>query len=343
MVMLPVGLVVTQQTLNRFAPETTRSDVYRIASLAAVPLLLLFMPLLMKPLLGLKPMPAGPLRARLEALAKRLNFRCSDFLLWPTHGAAANAMIAGLLPRVRYVVFTDRILEELLPDELDAVFGHEVGHARHSHIWLYAGFLTLSLAVIAALMLFIQQHLKASGALDSPEYRAKFEGYETWFLLPPVVLVAGYLFVVFGALSRRCERQADVFGCKAMSCGNPTCEGHDETTVFPQGGNGLCPAGIRMFVRALDRVHDVNGLKSEPAPRSVLEFLKAGWVWLKHWTHGPIPRRIAYLLSLIERPDDEPRFQRRLFLFKCALMLVLAVALVALGEAVGWKELFDAL
>jgi Zn-dependent protease with chaperone function len=343
LVMLPVGLVVTQQTIGRFAPETTQSDVYRIASLAIVPLLLLFMPLLMKPLLGLKSMPAGPIRTRLEALAKRLNFRCTDFLLWPTHGAAANAMIAGLLPRVRYVVFTDRILEEFAPEELDAVFGHEVGHAKHAHIWLYAAFLTLSLLVLAALLLFVQQQLKASGVLDSPEYKARFAGYETWFLLVPVVVVVGYLFVVLGALSRRCERQADVFGCKAVSCNNPACTGHDETTTFPPGGNCLCPAGIRTFCRALDRVRDLNGLDRDPAPRSLGGLLKAGWTWFKHWTHGPIPRRTAYLMGLAERLGDERRFQRRLFVFKCALMLLLAAALVALGETVGWKSLFNEL
>jgi Zn-dependent protease with chaperone function len=344
MVLLPVALIVTQQTLARFAPETTQTDIYRIASLAVVPVLLLVMPLAMKPLLGLKSMPAGPVRDRLEALAKRLNFRCTDFLLWPTHGAAVNAMIAGLLPRVRYVVFTDRILEELPPDELDAVLGHEIGHAKHGHIWLYAGFLALSLSVLAALVLYIRQQIIAAGVLDRPDYRAWLEVYETWLLLPPVVLVAGYLFVVFGALSRRCERQADVFGCKAVSCCDPACTGHNEQTVFPTGGHCLCPTGIRTFVRALDRVHDLSGLSRETHPRwSVRQMLRSAWAWVRHWQHAPVPRRVDYLLSLIDRPALEPRFQHRLFAFKCALMLALAAALVALGEAVGWRDLFDAL
>ncbi len=344
MVMLPVVLIVTQQTLGRFAPETTRTDIYRIASLAVVPVLVLLMPLLLKPLLGLEPMPAGPVRARLEALAKRLNFRCADFLLWPTHGASVNAMIAGLIPRVRYVVFTDRILEELTPDELDAVLGHEIGHAKHGHIWLYAGFLTLSLSVIAALVLFTAQQIDASGALDRPEYKAWLDEYKTWLALPPVVLVAGYLFVVFGALSRRCERQADVFGCKAVSCGNPACTGHDEKTAFPQGGNCLCPTGVRTFARALDRVHDLNGLVHDArAPWSVRQALRSAWAWVRHWQHGPIPRRIAFLMGLIDRPTSERRFQWRVFSFKCGLMLVLLAALVALGEAVGWRDLFEAM
>lgn len=340
MVVLPVGLMVTSQTLNRFAPETTRTDVYRVASLAIVPLILLLFPLALKPMLGLKSMPAGPIRDRLETLAKRLNFRCTDFLLWPTHGASINAMIAGLLPRARYVVFTDRILEELPPDELDAVLGHEIGHAKHGHIWLYAGFLTLSLSVIAALLTLMEQRLKAANWTVPEEYKP----YETWLLLVPVAVVASYLFVVFGALSRRCERQADVFGCKAVSCGDPVCNGHDEATVFPPGGNCLCRTGINTCARALDRVHDLSGLSRDAHERwSLRQMFKSMAAWFRHWLHGPIPWRVAYIRGLIDRPAAEPRFQLRVFIFKCALMLTLIAAFVALGEAVGWKTLFEAM
>jgi len=309
-----------------------------------VPVLVLLMPLLLKPLLGLEPMPEGPIRTRLEALAKRLNFRCADFLLWPTHGASVNAMIAGLLPRVRYVVFTDRILEELTPEELDAVLGHEIGHAKHGHIWLYAGFLALSLSVLAALGLFIDQQLKGVRSEEWLRIKEQVDALNTWLLLPPLAIVVGYLFVVFGALSRRCERQADVFGCKAVSCGDPACTGHDEKTVFPQGGNCLCPTGVRTFARALDRVHDLNGLSRDARTSwSLRQVLKVVGSWLRHWWHGPMPWRVAYVMSLIDRPAGERRFQWRVFAFKCGLMLALAVALVALGEAVGWRDLFEAL
>jgi Zn-dependent protease with chaperone function len=344
MVLLPVGLTVANQTLFRFAPETTRSDAYRAASLALVPFVLMFLPLVLKPLLGFKSMPPGPARARLEALARRLDFRCADFLVWHTHGTVVNAMITGLLPRVRYVVFTDRILDDLPPDELDAVFGHEVGHARHGHIWLYAAFLMLSLSVLAALVLFLAQLIDAAQAEEWVQFREQLEGLKTWLALPPLALVAGYLFVVFGALSRRCERQADVFGCKAVSCGNPACTGHDGATVFPPGGYHLCPTGIRTFARALDRVYDLNVPTGPPEARNPLrDALRTAWAWLRHWQHAPIPNRIAYLLSLIDRPGDEPRFQRRLFAFKCALMVALAAVLVALGQVVGWKKLFEEL
>ena len=56
-----------------------------------------------------------------------------------------------------------------------------------------------------------------------------------------------------------------------------------------------------------------------------------------------MPWRVAYVMSLIDRPGSERRFQWRGFAFKCGLMLTLAAALVALGEAVGWRDLFEAM
>jgi Zn-dependent protease with chaperone function len=337
--MLPVMLVVAHQSVARFLPETARSDWYRITSVAMIPVLILFMPLLIKPILGLKPMPPGPTRDRLEALAKRLHFRCTDFLLWPTHGAVANAMIVGLLPRVRYVIFTDRILEELPPDEVDAVFGHEVGHAKHGHIWLYAAFLALSMTVLAALLFLIGQQLDEAG-VELPKW------LEGWLALPPLVLTAAYLFLVFGFLSRRCERQADVYGCRAVSCGNPNCTGHDQSTVYPECGRGLCPTGIRTFVRALERVDVVNGnpLRDEDHRRPTIGTMLRGlFKWLRSWLHSTMSRRVAFLLSLIDNPRRERRFQWRVTVLRWGLIVGLIAALYGLGETVGWKTLLQAL
>jgi STE24 endopeptidase len=339
LVLLPVLLFVTQQSLARVAPETTSTTWYRVGSLALIPVLVLFLPLLIKPLLGLKPLPAGPTRDHLTALARRLQFRCSDLLLWPTHGAAANAMIVGLLPQVRYVIFTDRLLDELTPAEVDAVLGHEVGHAKHGHIWFYAVFFVLSIAVLGGLLLLVGQQLDAMG-FELPPWVAD------WLPLVPVLLTATYLFVVFGYLSRRCERQADVYGCRAVSCANPRCSGHDATTVYPARASSLCPTGIRTFIRALTRVGEINGVAASSrarAPVSVRGLMKGFLSWLKAWQHATMPQRVAFLLSLIDEPQRERRFQRNMLVLRWGLILALVAALVALGEAVSWHEFLAAL
>lgn len=335
MVGVPVGLYAGQQSLARYAPELAGTDGFRLAMLGVLPLFILVMPLLAKPLLGLKPLPPGPTRARLEALARRLKFRYADILLWPTHGTMANAFIAGLIPPARYVVFTDRILDEFPPDEVDAIFGHEVGHQRHGHLWLYAAFILLSVVVLTAAGLWA---LKTFGAtwFDPTATDAPW-----WLALPPVGLAAGYIFLVFGFLSRRCERQADVFGCRAVSCGNPDCSGHDPDTVVPAGG--LCPTGVRTFVRALERVEHLHG-PDDPAPRrAAARALRGVMGWVRAWQHGPIRRRVGFLLGLIDHPGRERRFQRGALLVRAGLLAALLAALVVLGDAIGWRTLLAAL
>lgn len=336
---LPLGLFVGQQTIARMAPELASTEGYRFGSLAAVPLLVLFMPLVIRPLLGLQSLPRGPIRARLETLAKRLGFRFTDLLVWPTRGAAANAMIVGLVPRIRYVIFTDRLLEELPPEELDAVFGHEVGHARHGHIWYYAAFLTLSMTVLAAAFLFAAMSLDDAG-IEIPDQ------YVGWLALPPLAVSGAYIFLVFGFLSRRCERQADVFGCRSVSCADPNCTAHDEATAFPPRGRGLCPTGIRTFARSLERVYLINGLdvpERSPTRRTLGSAIRGFFGWLRDWMHSTMPRRVEFLASLIREPTRERRFQRRVLHLRWGLFAGLLVALVLLGEAVGWRELLRAL
>lgn len=337
MIGLPVILYAGQQSLVRFSPDLAGSDWFRLGMLAALPLFVLVMPLLAKPLLGLKPLPPGPTRSRLEALARRLRFRYADLLLWPTHGSMANAFIAGLIPQARYVVFTDRILDEFPEDEVDAIFGHEVGHQRHGHLWLYAGFILLSVAVLTAGALWAAKTFGA-GWLDPTTADAPW-----WLALPPVGLAATYVFLVFGFLSRRCERQADVFGCRAVSCANPACEGHHPDTDYPTGGTGLCPIGIRTFVRALERVELLHG-PDDPAPRrAAARALRGAFGWVRAWQHGPVRRRVGFLLGLIDDPAREPRFQRRALLVRVGLIAALAGTLAALGQAVGWRALLAAL
>ena len=319
LILLPVGLMVSHNTFKRFYPEAAQADWFRLFSLSSVPLFVLFAPLIIKPLLGLKSLPPGRTRERIEALARRLHFRSTDLLLWPTHGSAMNAMIVGLVPRVRYVIFTDAILDEMPPDELDAVFGHEVGHARHGHIWYYALFLMLSIAVLASLFLLAG------------------EFQEIWML----VAAGSYLFVVFGFVSRRCERQADVFGCRAISCANPDCDGHDERTVFPERGAALCSTGIKTCARALDRVHALNSTAAHQGGSRLGQLLRGAYGWLRAWQHSPLPNRVRFLLSLVDDREREARFQNRLLTLRWGLVLLLIGVLIAMGWAVGWRKLFE--
>jgi Zn-dependent protease with chaperone function len=260
-------------------------------------------PLILRLVLGLKPLPPGLLRDRLLAAARRLNFRCNDILLWNTRGHLANAMAVGVLPWLRYVLLSDRLVKELTPDEVEAVFGHEVGHFKHHHITYYLGFLLASVVVLgfgaSALVEVIRLNLDQS-----------------LLVLSDVTMVGAYLFVVFGFLSRRCERQADIYGCRAVSCAQVDCRGHDSNAVRAPGGRGLCPTGICTFISALEKVARLNGISRE----------RPGV--LQSWLHSTIARRVDFLQRVLADPLVEQRFQRTVWRVKCALLLALGALLL---------------
>ena len=162
-----------------------------------------------------RPLPPGPIRDRLEATARRLRFRYSDILLWDTRNGIANAMVAGPIPWVRYVFLSDRLLADLTPEEVEAVFGHEVGHVRHRHFLFYAAFMGLSVAaLVGAWMVTFHWFFPES------ETAAVFDGWRNWETVPQMLVIGAYVFVVFGFLSRRCERQATSMA--AERCPRPT-------------------------------------------------------------------------------------------------------------------------
>lgn len=334
LVFIPLGLLILQKELrNHLGSEGEEAELllHRLG-LAALLLVIPLMPLFVRLVLGLERMPDGPLRQRLEGIARRLHFRCSDLLVWNTRGGVANAMVLGVLPWPRYVVFTDRMLDEFQPEEIEAVFGHEIGHVKHQHMLYYMGFLTVSMLVVGLAVARLVPLLSGwgPGALTGEEAGTEGAGLFNRQLLdalPLVLCLALYIFVVFGYLSRRCERQADIYGCRAVSCDDPDCRGHDPTVLAdlqPGRDVPLCPTGIRVFIRALEKVADVNGISRD----------RPGF--LQSWQHSTIALRVEFLQSLLHEPELEPRFQRRVALVKLGLLVLLGTALVFLLGATPW-------
>ncbi len=335
MVLAPLVLVMAQQALERLYPDTMNLSWLPLASIFVLPTFLIVFPLFMPLLLGLKPLPHGPIRDRLEANSRRLHFGYAQIFHWDTRGAVANALVVGIVPQIRYVVFTDRLLEELSDDETDAVFGHEVGHAHYGHIAYYMLFLMLSFVLLSVTLHVAETFTET----DLSQYR-------TLLMIAPVVLIGAYMFSVFGFISRRCERQADIFGCRAGSCLNHYCCGHDFQTPLSDRGQGLCMTGIAAFIRALRRVEDINGMaRPWPIWRGSGVLGKLNWIfrlltgWLHTWQHSTIPKRIAFLHRIAADPEIERRFQRRVWILKSLVTVFLAGSIIALTVWKGWNVL----
>ncbi len=157
------------------------------------------------------PLPDGPLRERLEALAKDAGFRNRGLFVMDAsrRSGHSNAYFTGIF-RPRIVLF-DTLVERMSVDEAASVLAHEIGHykAHHVHRRLAVG-LASSLAALLVL----------SWLVPWPPLHHAF-GFAQPTLHGAVALLAlgGGAFVFWlqplaSVLSRRHEYEADRFAVR---------------------------------------------------------------------------------------------------------------------------------
>jgi Zn-dependent protease with chaperone function len=165
-------------------------------------------PLLFRLLWKVERLPDGPLRRKVEEMAVSNAVSYRDIYIWHTGGSnIANAMVTGILGRIRYIFVTDALLAQLPEDEVVAVLAHELGHAKHKHMQL---FMVLAISFIAFINSADQQIVEFLGWLGRN------------FSISGEILVVIYAFgllilfwgVIFGFTSRRLEQAADVFAAQ---------------------------------------------------------------------------------------------------------------------------------
>lgn len=157
------------------------------------------------------PLPEGPLRSRLEALARDAGFRNRGLYVMDAsrRSSHSNAYFTGIY-RPRIVLF-DTLVGRMSVDEAASVLAHEIGHYRAHHVHRR---LAVSLAATLA-TLFVLSRLVAW-----PPLYAAF-GFEGAPLQGAVALLAlgGGAFVfwlqpIAARLSRRQEYEADRYAVK---------------------------------------------------------------------------------------------------------------------------------
>lgn len=173
-----------------------------------VVLLSFILPVLVEPVFNrFTPMPAGPLRSELMALADRDGVPVRDVLVADAsrRTTAVNAYVSGFGPTRRIVVY-DTLLREAPPVEVAAVVAHELGHAKDRDVLTgtVLGALGAATAVVGLYLVGgVGPLVRAAGAAGIAEPRAVA-------LLLAVVTVVGLLATPVQALvSRRIEQRAD--------------------------------------------------------------------------------------------------------------------------------------
>ncbi len=173
---------------------------------------LLFFPPLIQKIWRCKPIGNPELKARLEAICKRADFKHAGMMTWTVLNHTYTAGIIGILPNFRYVMFTRRLLNELSKESIEAILAHEIGHSFRRHLMIYP-FILLGIVVAAALFTLV-----FSDAIDwyftlqnmihpTPLWTVL---YTFAFFIPYALIAALYFRIVFGFFSRLFERQADL-------------------------------------------------------------------------------------------------------------------------------------
>ncbi len=322
-------VVAVPMTIILFAADLTRSydrvltkafgfvwapDVLLGITAAAV---FVVAPVLLRHIWRTHPLEPGPLRDRLDALCRRINLTCRDILVWEADGFMINAAVMGIAGRVRYVLLSDALLAAMSERQIEAVFGHEAGHVRHRHIQKFLAFAFVGWVGVAAIMeLLARLSLSSNGTASLSLDTIQGAG---------ILATVAFWGIGFGMVSRRFERQADLFGARCVTpdpanCAGP-CSVHGSNGSAVNDGDRVCGTGAALFASALSRVAALNGIPREE----------------RSWRHSSIASRMRFLASLAGDPLRATRFQRglrRLSWSITALAIFGAVACTAYWIAV---------
>ena len=182
-------------------------------------LMFVLWPMLILPLFNkLEPLEEGSLRERLMGLGERAGFRAKaiEVIDGSKRSGHSNAFFTGF-GRFRRIVLYDTLIEQLAPEELEAVLAHEIGHYKCGHV---PKRLALS-ALFGFAGFWLLDHLTQANWFYT---QLGFGDVAEAEPLGPVLLVLSVASSVFtfwfaplgNLLSRRHEYEADAFARKAM-------------------------------------------------------------------------------------------------------------------------------
>ena len=298
---LLMGLIDSLELIGPYLPTDRSSDVLVVAILVlGAGLIILCAPVLIRLAWGCRALQTGPMRQRLEGVGQRGKLHYGEILLWQTGNMVANAAVMGFWWPLRYLVVTDALLKDLSQEEVEAVFAHEVGHIKRHHLLYY-------LLFMVGLNLVVYNCLELLG-----KYWPMFREGSTAMILQIGLLVTAFL-VLFGWISRRFERDADVWavehtGCPGGYC-QPGCPLYDlhrtEQGESPRGQprERLCPLAVRCFAGSLQRIAFLNAIPQQA----------------RSWRHSSISSRMNLLYRLSSVSGELARFQRVIRLIKIFL------------------------
>ena len=271
--MLPVlGLLALQDGAELISPGILDSRYGSLVYGPPIMVLFVLFPVLLRHVWNTWPLIEGPLRERLESAADRVGFQVREILVWHTGCLVVNAAVAGFIRPLRYVFLTDGLLTQLTDEEIEVVFGHELGHVRHHHMTLRV----LAMIAPVSLWILLRRAFPQGGEIIEGLFQTGGVAMQLPAGMITLALVALYVFLVFGFYSRMLESQADLFGCRVLASDSPEL-------------------ARQTFISALEKLAAAGGIDRNA----------------RSWQHASIARRVDFLNRLATDPNSELRFQRR--------------------------------
>jgi len=301
MLMLALKDVVCLFVDNFFPAEEAASNFVSYAGeiivAAGAATIFIFSPLLLRRIWLTRTLPDGPLRTRLEEFCRKIKLGYRDILLWDTYSAVANAAVMGLVRQIRYVMLSDNLIENMSDEQIEAVFAHEAGHIKHHHILFLILFILGAGSVTFLLLQGAGELLNKTAITEQLPVK-----YTVWFVNGAGVLLMISWILLFGWVSRRFERQADL---------------HAAMSVDPQNENErLGERGAYIMGSTLQRIAFLNGIATET----------------RSWRHSSIASRRDFLHRLAVQPKRLRRFRKAVLWIK--IFIIISVTVGAVGWAI---------
>ncbi len=209
------------------------------------------------------PLEAGAVRERVELLLQRCGFESNGLFVMDgsKRSAHGNAYFTGM-GRSKRIVFFDTLLAKLLPNEIEAVLAHELGHFKHKHIVKRIGMSFVASLLGMALLGYLAQADWFFNAFGIPTPANDWPALVLvlFFLVLPVFTFP--LQPLFSRMSRRHEFQADTFAATQTNAED--------------------------MIRALVKLYEDNAATLTPDPMHSAFYD----------SHPPAAQRIAHLLTL---------------------------------------------
>jgi len=194
-----------------------------------------------------EPLPNGELKDRLLDLTRRSGVKAREILVWgPQNTHLLNACVLGAWSRYRYVLISPALVNELSEQETEAVLAHELGHARYGHLTLlFVMMLGLS-ALLDPVLLLLPESWRGKPLI------------ETGVIIAVIIM---YIRVVYGAIMRRCEREADLASAELMGTPVPLVAALEKLAIIT--GN-IRDVWSWHHGSLAERVEAVTALSSDP-------------------------------------------------------------------------------